>query len=91
MIFFLQRTEKKSSVLILLDLSAAINRVDHKILLERLNSWVSMKDTAFEWVRSYLSDRTFAVNNHGHASVVCGVPQGSILGPILQFQLTCSH
>ena len=76
-----------SAILILLDLSAAFGTVDHAILLDRLKTWVSIKDTAFSWFYSYLSDRTFSVTTGNYSPttspITCGVQQGSILGPVL--------
>lgn len=75
------------TVLILLDLSAAFDTVDHTILLNRLKNMVGIDGTAFNWFSSYLSDRVFrvTVDNFSSSTAVmsCGVPQGSVLGPIL--------
>ena len=75
------------SLLILLDLTAAFDTVDHTILLERLHNIVQLTDNALQWFKSYLSDRTEHVSLGGCESrklrVTCGVPQGSVLAPIL--------
>ena len=77
----------ESAILILLDLSAAFDTVDHDILIDRLKTWVGIKDTALSWFHSYLLERTLAVTIGNHTSstaqITCGVPQGSVLGPNL--------
>ncbi len=76
-----------TSVLVLLDLSAAFDRVDHHLLPHRLEQWVGFLGTVLKWLRSYLQDRTFLVSFRNNTStpmfLACGVPQGSILGPLL--------
>uniref|UniRef100_A0A3B3HT18 Reverse transcriptase domain-containing protein n=1 Tax=Oryzias latipes TaxID=8090 RepID=A0A3B3HT18_ORYLA len=74
-------------VLVLLDLAAAFDTVDHQILLSRLESWVGLRGSALEWFRSYLNERSFCVRlgraESRRATFTCGVPQGSVLGPLL--------
>ena len=75
------------AALVLLDLSAAFDTVDHSILLERLQQTFGISDTALCWFQSYLSSRTQYVrrgpNKTSITYLICGVPQGSVLGPIL--------
>jgi len=77
----------KSVFLVLLDLLAAFDTVDHQILLDRLYKKFGIRDIALKWFKSYLSERQFRVDMDGTLcnsySLKCGVPQGSILGPIL--------
>uniref|UniRef100_A0A8C6P2A8 Reverse transcriptase domain-containing protein n=1 Tax=Nothobranchius furzeri TaxID=105023 RepID=A0A8C6P2A8_NOTFU len=74
-------------LLLLLDLTAAFNTVDHTILLSRLEYWVGVTGTALEWFKSYLNVRCFSVHVRDCSSpnvpLPWGVPQGSILGPLL--------
>jgi hypothetical protein len=75
------------AALILLDLLAAFNTVDHDILIQRLELSFGISDVAHQWFRSYLLDRSqFVRRGHSMSSSTrlwCGVPQGSVLGPIL--------
>ena len=77
---------KHGVFLILLDLSAAFDTIDHDILFKRLES-IGVKGSALKWFQSYLSCRSQAVNINGtvssHVKLLYGVPQGSVLGPIL--------
>ena len=76
------------SALCLLDLTAAFDTVDHELLLLRLERQFGLRAwTALMWFRSYLSGRTYRVVYAGGTSsvvyIVCSVPQGSVLGPVL--------
>jgi hypothetical protein len=79
--------EKNGVILLLLDLSAAFDTVDHSILLQRLKNKLGITGVALEWFKSYLHDRTQKVHINGTYStshtLSYGVPQGSVLGPIL--------
>ena len=69
-----------------LDLKKAFDTVDHEILLNKLNAY-GIKGTAGNWLRSYLNERNqkYFVNGHFSSNrlLQCGVPQGTILGPLL--------
>ena len=77
---------RRGVLLVLLDLSAAYDTLDHGILLKRLHD-IGVRHTALEWFKSYLDDRTFTVRigqtMSARSEVRCGVPQGSVLGSML--------
>ena len=74
-------------MLLLLDLSAAFDTVDHTILLNRMSSKFGIKGQVRNWFQSYLNKRKQFVLINGTRSSVRnikqGVPQGSVLGPLL--------
>ena len=75
------------AVLLLLDFSAAFDTLDHTVLLQRLAKDYSITGTVLQWIESYLQDRTQRVIINGTCSappiLSCGVPQGSVVGPLL--------
>ena len=70
----------------MIDMSAAFDVVDIEILLEKCHI-LNMKSASLKWLQSYLSQRQQSVYISGHsltlATLEAGVPQGSILGPLL--------
>ena len=78
---------KNKVVLLLLDLSAAFDTVNHQILLSKLEKKFGISGCVLSWFSSYLEGRSFTVTINKSRSRRCylriGVPQGSILGPIL--------
>ena len=79
--------DRKVNLLVLLDLSAAFDTIDHDILIKRLECSFGVKGTALKWFASYLKNRTQSVKVSGFQSekgfLQFGVPQGSVLGPVL--------
>lgn len=79
--------KRRGVILVLLDLSAAFDTIDHGFLIDRLSSEFGIRDTALQWFRSYLNCRTYRVRIDSTYSDVhtldYGVPQGSVLGPLL--------
>ncbi len=85
--FLLASDQGCISLLVLLDLSAAFDTIDHDILIDRLQNYTGIQGQALRWFRSYLSDRYHFVYLNGEASQISpvkyGVPQGSVLSPLL--------
>ena len=72
---------------VFIDLSKAFDTVDHSLLLKKLELY-GITDRNYAWIKSYLSNRLQDIqideNSRTEFCVVrCGVPQGSILGPVL--------
>ena len=84
---FLSLNKGNISVLALLDLSSAFDTIVHAILVHRLHTDFGFTDTVLQWFSSYLTDRThyvsLCIHCYDFAPVHSGVPQGSVLGPIL--------
>ena len=74
-------------LLALLDLSTVFDTLDHSIVLKRLETTYGVRGTVLDWFVSYLSGRSQSVIVDGVVSasrhLVYGVPQGSVLGPVL--------
>ncbi len=72
--------------MILIDLQKAFDTIDHNILLDKM-IFLGFSNSVISWFRSYLNNRTFIVNigtdYSDPGNLTCGVPQGSILGPLL--------
>ena len=78
--------EKKSTATVLLDFSKAFDTIDHNILVKKLECY-GIRCKSNEWFCSYLANRRQYVKINDNKSITstitCGVPQGSILGPLL--------
>ena len=72
--------------MILVDLQKAFDTIEHDILLKKLSA-IGFSNHIIGWFKSYLSNRLFRVNLENcysdPSNITCGVPQGSILGPLL--------
>ena len=86
--------QKKVTILVCIDLSAAFNMVNHSVLIKVLNKYYGISGSALQWFESYLVDRHMKVSVGDVYSetkrLSFSVPQGSCGGPIVhmptQFQ-----
>ena len=78
--------DKQHMVGLFIDLSRAFDTLSHDILLKKLYKY-GIRGSAWNWVKSYLSNRKQYVSHgsekSGTGNIEIGVPQGSILGPLL--------
>ncbi len=83
----LNLAQNRPTALILLDLSAAFDTIDHSLLISRLKSVFGFHGTVLKWFVSYLSGRSQIIKAGDAVSsptaLEFGVPQGSVLGPLL--------
>ena len=68
-------------MLVLFDLSAAFDTINHDNLFCILEKYVGIRGNALKLITSYFSNRTQRVLSD-FANIICGVPQGSVLGPL---------
>ena len=75
---------------VFLDLSKAFDTINHEILFDKL-AYYGIRRLALDWVKSYFSNRSQFVQFNDYSScsnnIRCGVPQGSILGPLFLFTI----
>jgi len=73
-------------VRVFIDLSKAFDTINHSLLLSKSFN-CGIRGPAYQWLKSYLSNRQQFVQINGQKSelkdIICGVPQGSVLGPLL--------
>lgn len=80
------KTEGKVAHIVFLDIHRAFDALPHSVILERLEL-IGVRGRSLQFVRAFLSGRTFQIRMGGHTSttrtVTQGVPQGSVLSPLL--------
>ena len=80
--------------MVLIDLQKAFDTIDHGILLDKMK-YLGFSTSTIDWFKSYLTNRSFIVNVDEEYSspgkLSCGVPQGSILGPLLFLSFSFFH
>ena len=78
---------RQDTALVLIDFSAAFDTINHKIMIQRLCLRYVIVGRALGWLQSYLQNRTQrVVTRDASLNITCltsGVPQGSVLGPLL--------
>lgn len=83
---FINRNDKKLSIIASLDYSKAFDTLDHKILLNKLAA-LNMSESALSWFTSYLANRRQCVKYNAvlsdYEQIEFGVPQGSVVGPTM--------
>ena len=83
---------KKCNIDLRIDIKKAFDAVDHQLLCKKLELY-GIRGNVYNWISSYLNNRSQFINIDGHSSdaqrITCGVPQGSILGPKLF--ILCIH
>ena len=76
----------KCALVVFIDFSKAFDTVDYQILIKKLQ-YYRIDGTALEWFKSYLKNRKQFISSQNVfkncLDITCGVPQGSILGPLL--------
>ena len=77
---------KRAVLLVLLDLSSAFDTVDHNVLFHRMQHTFNISGNVLNWIRSYLTDRSFRVlidDAYSTAQKIpFGMPQGSVVSPM---------
>ena len=71
--------------MVLIDLQKSFDTIDHQILLKEMN-YLGFSKNTITWFKSYLCERKFKISintSYSSPASLCGVPQGSILGPLL--------